>query len=95
MHRCSFHHRQLHEGGFRVAVAVGGELTFANRYGVIVEAPRQAGSADELLEELSELGISAGGLPRWNGDPIDYGLPIAGLFDVEREDLERPARSPA
>jgi hypothetical protein len=95
VHLCSFHHRVLHEGGFRIEGSPDGELRFANRYGVIQRAPRQEGAWESLAEEQRHLGIGARTIPLWNGDPIDYGVAVAALIDRERRDLERPARPAA
>jgi hypothetical protein len=95
VHLCSFHHRVLHEGGFRIEGAPDGELRFANRHGVIVRAPTEEGAWETLAEEQRRLGIGAKTIPLWNGDPIDYGYAFSVLFDIERRDLERPARPAA
>jgi hypothetical protein len=92
VHLCSHHHRALHEGRFRVEGSPDGELTFRNRYGLIERAPSREGSVEELQEALADLGLDADTIPRWDGAPIDYGLAVAALFDLERRGLERAAR---
>jgi hypothetical protein len=48
---------------------------------------------EELQEALADLGLDADTIPRWDGAPIDYGVAVAALFDLERRGLERPARA--
>jgi len=92
VHLCSFHHRLLHEGGYRIEGTPDGELVFRNRYGLIEHAPRERGSFDELEAALAELDLGADTIPLWNGAPIDYGVAVARLCDLERRGLERAGR---
>ena len=95
VHLCSFHHRELHEGGFRIERATGGELRFFNRYGLEVkEAPSSAerGSAEGLVREQSDLDIHTGRLPLWEGNPIDYDFAVSALL---RAAAHRPRRQTA
>ncbi|MGH2571424.1 MAG: DUF222 domain-containing protein [bacterium] len=96
VHLCSFHHRELHEGGLRIERDPNGELVFKNRWDLLLEnapAPPQPGSVDRLLRENDNLGIDARTIPLWGGDPIDYGITIAALF-WERRDLESGSDRP-
>jgi hypothetical protein len=89
---CSFHHRELHEGGFRIEDRAGGDLRFegraggdlrfVSRYGLVFEQAPSASAAvavEELLRDQEGLAIDGGRLPVWTGDSIDYGMAVAAL----------------
>jgi hypothetical protein len=82
VHLCSFHHRELHEGGFRIEDRAGGDLRFVSRYGLVFEQAPSASAAvavEELLRDQEGLAIDGGRLPVWTGDSIDYGMAVAAL----------------
>jgi hypothetical protein len=95
VHLCSFHHRELHEGGCRIERDGKGELVFKTRCDLVLEnAPGPLpGSLNRLLRENERLGIDARTIPLWGGDAIDYGWTIAALF-WQRRDLEGGADRP-
>jgi hypothetical protein len=78
---CSYHHRLVHEGGYRVEAADPGRLRFRRPNGdPIPPAPPCSGARGATLEEQHRrrrlridektcMGLSAGG-------PIDYGLTV-------------------
>jgi hypothetical protein len=83
VHTCSFHHRQLHEGGFRVERTEEGALKFLTRYGVEIvaaPAPPRSGSPGELFRDQEALDIQAGQLPVWRGDRMDSGFAVSALL---------------
>jgi hypothetical protein len=86
---CGFHHRQLHEGGFRMTREAGGELTFITKYGWTVErVPPSPKGSPELLERAErEPEIRARDLPVWDGSPIDYGFTVAGLLHLDGKEM--------
>ena len=95
VHLCSFHHRELHEGGCRVERDAKGEIVFKNRWDLLLEnapGPPQPGSVDRLLHENEMLGIDARTITLWNGDPIDYGTTIMALFWERREQVRSAMR---
>ncbi len=85
---CRFHHRQVHEGGVRIAVLDDGALRFLRRDGVDLERTgymQPPGSWSELRSshERAELGIDADTtVPRWYGERLDYGLAVEMLLQV-------------
>ena len=83
MHLCSFHHRALHEGGYRIQQRGDGVLRFVSRYGVEWKAQPAApvdASADRLVREQANLGIEGVRVPVWDGGPMDYGMAVTGLL---------------
>jgi hypothetical protein len=88
---CPFHHRALHEGGFRIEREAGGEIRAVSRSGSALldtPPPSPPGSLSELMAAQRELEIRAEALPLWNGDPIDYGIAVSALlYRTEEKEL--------
>ncbi len=76
---CSFHHRQIHEGGFSIRLAANGDVE--------VRAPGGA-----LLSAASDVSADIGGVvwqsdrwdgdiatPSWDGEPVDYDAVVGAL----------------
>ena len=84
VHLCSFHHRELHEGGYRIRWGAGGEPEFVTKYGVALgDAPRQPnGSPDGLRGALWDLDLDADRVARWSGDRINYADAVTGLLNA-------------
>ena len=84
---CRFHHRALHEGGFRVVLEPDGTSRFYTARGVpIPEAPRAPTVAAQPAVELSRHNWRAGlaidaftGFPTWEGGPANYNYALEGL----------------
>jgi hypothetical protein len=93
---CRRHHRAVHEEGFRIELATGGEVKFYRPDGRRVEEapalPRVSGpSLRELVEEWG-LRVDGGAtLPSWDGGHMEYTHVIDGLH--ERRDRGFPQRS--
>ncbi len=77
---CSFHHRQIHEGGFSLRLTADGDIE--------VRAP-----GGELLSAASKVPDDVGGLvwdngwwdadiatPSWDGGPVDYDAVVGALM---------------
>jgi hypothetical protein len=88
---CGFHHRLVHEEGFRAdAEEIGGaiELSFRTPFGRLLEATApQAPASDDPIEwfELDErdrhIEIDAAtNLPLWDGHPVRYDEVVDALF---------------
>ena len=83
---CKFHHRALHEGGFRVERR-NGCLEYRTPDGLLIEnapdMPEVLGNAAVALRQRhASRGISIDSktnMPTWDGIPIDYSMAIDGL----------------
>jgi hypothetical protein len=84
---CSFHHRLVHEGGFRVRRALGtGALEWFDPRGRPIPDVPSPGLAADQTPSLLALGERGVALPLdanlnacgWDGDPVDY----ESVFDV-------------
>lgn len=90
---CRFHHRALHEGGFRVVIDSEGTRRFYTARGrPIVPAPPAPGLASEPAAELTRrhwhqgLEIdSSTGFPRWHGEPLDLNPALDGIRNLALE----------
>lgn len=86
---CRFHHRLVHEVGYRIR-RTGEQLTFVRPNGGVVPARREKveGLAETVAAENDrlELGIDElTGIPKWDGKPPDYSLAVEVLYDVSAE----------
>ena len=85
---CRFHHREVHEGGVRIAVLDDGALRFVSLDGVDVEntgymQPRGSWSELRRSHERAELHIDADTtVPRWCGERLDYGIAVEMLLPL-------------
>jgi hypothetical protein len=85
---CRFHHREVHEGGVRIAVLDDGALRFVRLDGVDLESTgymQPLGSWSELRSshERTDLHIDADTtVPRWCGERLDYGLAVEMLLQL-------------
>ena len=85
---CSTHHRLVHEGGFSMAAAADGSLTFRDPQGrPISTVPKPAPLEGEPLDLLSTWNRQAGALldeeipyPQWDGTPLDYHEAVAAAL---------------
>jgi hypothetical protein len=73
---CRFHHRLVHEGGYRVEPSHDGGFIFRAKAGWIVPevppAPRLRGDVGAALRAAhAGINIDANTAPRWRGDPMD------------------------
>lgn len=86
---CRYHHRLLHEHGFRCERTHDGDIRFTNAFGHEIgrtgELPPVAKATDPrewLEEELDDLQIGAEtGVTQWCGEQIDWALAVGHLFD--------------
>ncbi len=95
---CRFHHRALHEEGFRVVADGAGQFQFLRPDGepvpAVAPAPRWEGAGEPLAPTVARLeadGISIGphtATPDWYGEPLD----VTAALDVlwEPPDREGP-----
>jgi hypothetical protein len=83
---CRFHHRCVHEGGFRIEVLDDGALRFVSPKGESVDsvAPVRARPRRDW-EQSNEIVMS-----QWRGDRMDYGLAVDLLLHMDH----RSARAP-
>jgi hypothetical protein len=85
---CSFHHRIIHEGGFRVEKGPFGELLFYNHRNQLLadKCASLRGSVEELIASNENKGYAIGPdtvEPLGRGEPYDLGLTIDALMGFE------------
>ena len=90
---CRRHHRLVHEHGYRIEAGVGGELRFFRRDGVLVPVAdeRRASfgvtrdAVSMIRDAHAERGVvidASTAFPRWDGEPVDYGLAVQAAIDA-------------
>jgi hypothetical protein len=86
---CSFHHRLLHAGRFRIEGDVNDKLTFYDSEGKVIEnvVPRPSGEVDDDLD--SETCRSG-----WDGVPIDLAACVDAIFATPGRDASEPEARP-
>jgi hypothetical protein len=93
---CGFHHRYVHEYGYRVELTCDGQVQFINPHGQVLKTvPDRPSSADlgwpSILIENAGLGIThetcACG---WNGGPVDYHLCVDALIAADEGRVRYP-----
>ena len=86
---CSFHHRQLHEGGFSIQFAADGKVEVRGPASAQLprwlKVPEDVGGvvwADWWNNDVfGGAGVDAyTALPSWNGDPVDYCSAVGALI---------------
>lgn len=82
---CSYHHRLVHEGGFRVERVGGGRVRFRRPDGLLIaDAPPASGAQGPSLEARNRArGVCPDGYtirPRSEGDRLDYDIATDGLI---------------
>ncbi len=86
---CKFHHRALHEGGYRVERR-GGLLEWRDPEGRLIEnAPDLPEVPGDVVSILRARRRSEGvhidsrtSMPMWDGSPVDYGAAVEGLRTI-------------
>ncbi|HEU4687929.1 MAG TPA: DUF222 domain-containing protein [Vicinamibacterales bacterium] len=77
---CTFHHRCVHEGGFRIELLDDGAVRVVNPRGDDVEdIPRGFTPPRGDWTQLPKGTPSRG----WSGDRMDYGISVAYLMDID------------
>jgi len=87
---CRFHHRALHEGGFRVVIDSEGTTRFYTARGRPIEpAPQPPRLASESAVELTRRNWHQGleidsstGFPHWHGEPLDLNAALDGIRNL-------------
>jgi hypothetical protein len=86
---CRHHHRLVHEGGFDCAKNAEGKVEFRNQDGILLgtklsNMPRYRGNVvAELNYKLEDRHIHAQTcVSRWDGERMDLGLAVSGLWDL-------------
>jgi 5-methylcytosine-specific restriction endonuclease McrA len=92
---CWFHHRLVHEGGWRIRFDADGNVVVTNPAGNVIPSLRAlSGSAGglELRNRAAGITVATGSVnPRWYGDPLDLGHITTALWCVDQRD--RPSRN--
>jgi hypothetical protein len=74
---CSFHHRLLHEGGFKMSLAAhGGPRFFTSRDREIAFVPDTPPAPTAPPPAVVDPDINLCG---WNGEPVDYGAAVDAM----------------
>ncbi len=80
---CKFHHRALHEGGFKVALADNDTLrVFLPDGRELPAVPPPPRPGEPLAQRLAAHGTEVDAwtaMPSWQGERVDWGAAIAGL----------------
>jgi hypothetical protein len=84
---CRFHHRSVHEGGFRIEVLDDGALRFVNPQGEAIDSVTPARAQPPPDWKQPPHGIV---LHEWKGDHMDYGLAVELLMQMERRREDVP-----
>jgi hypothetical protein len=87
---CRFHHRAVHEGGFRVELLETGEVQVFRPNGRRLDEapalptvpPRPLVALAERLEARGALPPTPAMAPSWDGGPVDYGWSIEFLRSI-------------
>jgi hypothetical protein len=82
---CPFHHRLLHEGGFRITTEEDGRFTFLHKGGWVLETA--ALTVEPVPVEQLNDGLRIGPrtiTSRWTGERCDYGVGVEFLFKKDR-----------
>jgi len=78
---CGFHHRQIHEGGWNLAI-VDREITWSDPEGIPVSVEPLRGNADLLTEHRSKIGIRPTAIESTRqNDRLDLAFVVAVMFD--------------
>lgn len=82
---CAYHHRLVHEGGFRAERGGSGAVRFRRPDGALIpQAPRRAEASGSSLDERGrQRGLVADEqtcMPRSAGQTLDYGIAVEGLL---------------
>jgi hypothetical protein len=76
---CSFHHRQIHEGGFSIKLAANGDVEVRAPGGAILSARSKAPDDAGDVVWQSDPGEAHIATPTWDGDPVDYDWVVRAL----------------
>ncbi|MBA3391828.1 MAG: DUF222 domain-containing protein [Deltaproteobacteria bacterium] len=85
---CDYHHRFVHEHGYRIELRPDGEVLVFDDVGrPMTEVPTFVSVADRgramVWRHTADLAIDADTRETWNGFPIDYGLVIDDIVRTE------------
>ena len=87
---CWFHHRLVHEGGWKLRVDGDGNVVVTNPVGnVIPSVARRRGEPGAIACRNRAAGIAVGAAsitPRWYGDPLDLGHITTALWCADQRE---------
>jgi hypothetical protein len=76
---CSFHHRQIHEGGFSIRLAANGEVEVRAPGGALLSGGLKV--PEDVGGIVWENWVNADtAMPYWDGDPVDYDAVVGALM---------------
>ncbi len=92
---CRYHHRLLHEGGFKLALRDDGRLLFFRPDGVYIPAvPAPVLASRDIADDVAAAGIRVSAetcVPNWYGDAMDLDRAVDGLVQTDERLRSRPA----
>ncbi|MDQ1430295.1 MAG: hypothetical protein QOF40_897 [Actinomycetota bacterium] len=90
---CWFHHRLVHEGGWKIRLDTNGNVVVTNPAGNVIPSLEpvavKADGIDGIERRNQAAGIAidpATVMPRWYGDPLDLGHITTALWCVDQRD---------
>ena len=90
---CWFHHRLVHEGGWKLRLDSAGNVVVTNPAGnVIPSLVGLRGAAGDVAQRNRAAGIAIGPTtvsPRWYGDPLDLGHITTALWCADQRHRDR------
>jgi len=84
---CRYHHRLVHEGGYRVRLT-GAEVRFFRPDGSPLDVPIARADPRAVERQNRRVGIAATPMTcasHWDGRPPDYNIAVEGLFRLEAD----------
>ncbi len=96
---CRFHHRLVHEGGYRVQLDDDGTPRFSYPSGLeITPSPALVARGPTLRERNADRGVGIDGETirgAWDGAKLDLGSAVASLADMDARPEQYPENHPA
>jgi hypothetical protein len=77
---CSFHHGQIHEGGFSLRLMANGEVEVRAPGGALLSAaPCPANDVGGIIRDNDWWDVDTA-TPSWDGEPVDYDAVVGALM---------------
>jgi Domain of unknown function (DUF222)/HNH endonuclease len=90
---CWFHHRLVHEGGWKLRLDERGEVVVTNPAGNVISTRRpRGGTTTGVLDRNTRAGLAIDPttiIPRWYGDPLDLGHITTALWCADQRTPDR------
>ncbi len=76
---CSFHHRQIHEGGFSIRLKTNGDVEVRAPGGVLLLAVSNVPGDVGGVVWHSDQRDAHVATPSWDGEPVDYDAVVGAI----------------